>query len=526
MDWKIILILVVLVGIVLIICWYSCPSRENYNIPWRPKDDSYKAPNPGFYYPTAENPPEGPYIGCSDSKEFSIEWACDYSTTIYTPNSVHFNLTTIGTLSGGTTPLLPINSNIGPSDVDMDNTNKPIIQYRYTYYLGEYDNLKPGEYILHLNSFIPQSENVSDGQKTDSNITEGSMIIYNNYAEDVTLVTVNDGDGIADEFYAGENIIVEWQTGTPSFPPLSVNYEVCLVSAGECVGGTIQSGITGTSYTYSELDLIGQYTAVVKTTNEYCKTTTNGSSSDLFTIDYPPVPIPTIISLSSFSSQSCTYTSTAGAHGNELIIYWCVDFTDYPEYNPNPPGPGAGDPDFIIDITGDVTHNFQLDDDGVVEDHCEGDICFYQYNFGVVDIGIYTITLTTNASYKGGDKYLSEPSKPTTYTISCLNDDQCIDGNVCIDNTCVQCRDNSQCGGSTPTCNPKSNICINCPECPGDGDCPAGCINCHKCLIGKSCDPESNTCVNCPECGDCPSRVFILQKSVYWKYRFLRKWCM
>ena len=43
---------------------------------------------------------------------------------------------------------------------------------------------------------------------------------------------------------------------------------------------------------------------------------------------------------------------------DELIMYWCVDFSDSPEYNPKT----SGNPDFMISVSGDSTINYNLQD--------------------------------------------------------------------------------------------------------------------------------------------------------------------
>ena len=410
MDWKIILVLVILVGTILIICWYSCPSRERHNIPWRPDSDKYKAPNVGFTNQDG-SPLENPYTGCSKTQKMTIYWVCDYSTTIYNPEFVNFNLTADVELPqewSGT-----INGNIKPSDTEYhEDPSSSLVYYTYTYETSPND-IPPGSYTLHLNSFVNQSENIPKGQKADSDVTDGSMIIYKSQPNGVSNVTTNDSEGESEDFYIGENLIAKWVATDQSFPSPSITYNVGLVdSEGSSVPGSTHSGITGTSYTFPALNSSGTFSVSVNAVNEDCNVMSLTSYSDPFTVDYPPVPSPTIISSTSFSNLSCSYMSNSGACDNQdLIIYWCVDFTDSPEYNPK----SSGDPDFIINITGDSTNNFQLK--GVVEDSDDGNIFFYKYNFGNVVAGIYTITLTTDAPYNGGDKQSSDPSKATKYTV-------------------------------------------------------------------------------------------------------------
>ncbi len=413
MDLKIILILVVLIGIVLVICWYSCPSQENYKIPWRPKGDRYKAPNVGFTNADGSGLGDQPYTGCSDSNEFSIYWVCDYSTTIYNPDSVHFNLTTIVTLSGGPTAPTSISGDISPSDsnVDMNDANNPIVYYKYTYSFDEGGIFHPGNYVLYLNSFVSQSENVPKGQKTDSDITEGNMVIYDSQEINVKNITIRDDDDITDEFYVGQDIIVDWEAGNPSFPSQGVTYTISLVEDITEEESNIVDVGTATSHTYSGLDLIGNYTAVVKTVNDNCTITTNGKSSAIFTIDYPPVPVPTIISLSSFNSSNCEYTQTMpGCDIDDVItLYWCMDFTEDPEYNPLT----SGNPDFTINVNG--TDHYKSDE---VENENVRDVYFYSYNFDKgADPGVYTITVQADSPYNGGDKQSSDPSVSTKFSI-------------------------------------------------------------------------------------------------------------
>ncbi len=402
MDLKIILILMVLVGIVLVICWYSCPSRQDYNIPWRPKEDNYKAPNPGFYYPVDEYPSGGPYIGCSESQKITIYWVCDYSTTIYKPEFVHFNLTADIQLPSEWSGI--IDGNISPSDTSY--TGDTLVYYTYTYQTDSGD-IPPGSYTLHLNSFVPQSENIPNGQKADSDITDGSMIVYNSQVEEVKNITINDDEGETDQFNIGDDIIVKWDASIQSFPPPKVSYRVSLVDdTGEesniCV-------VEDTSHTYSSTDLIGTYTSLVKTINDDCDVTSAGRSSEPFTVDYPPVPIPVITK----SESACSYVNTIETCSDQVItLYWCMDFSESPEYCPKT----SGDPDFTIYITGDSVSSIKLNE--VTDCNVDGNIYYYSYTFtDGADAGNYIISITANTAYKGGDKYLSDRSKPTFYAV-------------------------------------------------------------------------------------------------------------
>ena len=406
MDWKIILILIVLIGIVLVICWYSCPSRENYKIPWRPKGDSYKAPNVGFTDSHGNALGVVPYTGCSHTNEFSIYWVCDYSTTIYNPDSIHFNLTTIVTLSGGPTAPTSIAGDISPSDLDMNDTSKPYVYYKYTYHFDEGGIFHPGNYVLYLNSFVHQRENVPKGQKSDSDITEGSMVIYDSQETKVKNITIrDDDDDVTDEFYVGQDIIVKWEARDPSFPPQGVTYTVSLMKdTGE--ESNIVPGITDTSYKYSNINP-GNYIAVVKTINEDCNTMTNGSSSGPFNIEMY-VPAPTIVR----DGSSCTYAPDMKICDidNILTIHWCVDFSG--SYKPS----AGDDPNFLINVTGDANDDRELTD--VVEDDNDRNIYHYSYAFGRADPGIYNIKVTTKLYDQLSEGSDSDSSLYTIYPYS------------------------------------------------------------------------------------------------------------
>lgn len=320
MDWKIILILVALAGIILIICWYSCPPREDYNIPWRPDSDRYRAPNVGFTLPDGR-PLRIPFTVCSDIKKLYIYWMCDYSTTIYKPELVHFNLATIANLPGGiTTPLLPINNNISRSDpnIVVDDANKPIVHYTYTYNLGEEDSLKPGGYNLYLNSFIPQSENVPKGQKTDSDITEESMVVYDSKVKNVRDVKILVDDEETSWVYTTDDFTVKWKCVERDEPKPGINYIVTLKSANDG-DPIIRSPPTTNLYiTYKSGTLpIGVYMAMVQTNNFICDTSSDGASSNSFDVELEPLPIPVL--------KSANYCPNKDAG-----IVWTMDFNDTP----------------------------------------------------------------------------------------------------------------------------------------------------------------------------------------------------
>jgi len=406
MNWKTILILVVLVGIVLIICRYSCASRERPDIPWRPEGDRYKAPNVGFTNSDGSSL-GAPYIRCSNSKEFTIYWVCDYSTTIYKPEVVRFNLTADIDLPRAWSGV--INGNIGPSDTERrESPRDSLVYYKYTYQTSP-DGIPPGSYTLRLNSFVYEGENVPGRQNADSTITKESMIVYDNKVNDVSTITVNDGE---EELYFGEDIVVKWKSVEQSFPPPEISYRVSLIDK-DGAESNIVAGVTNTSYTYSNVDLIGTYTALVKTINEDCKMyqDRSGSSSDSFTVDYPPAPSPTITNVES----SCAYSSKIIICDDyPFVVYWCVDFTNDPEYNPEKQS--SQKPNFILNITGDHADSLTLTNVEEYDSDNDGNILYYSYADTSVP-GNYNVTVTTDAVYKDADRVRSDPSRSARYEI-------------------------------------------------------------------------------------------------------------
>nr|QBK85613.1 MAG: hypothetical protein LCMAC101_02080 [Marseillevirus LCMAC101] len=395
MDWKIILILVVLAGIVLAIYWYSCPTRENYNIPWRPAKDRYKAPNPGFNYPNGSL-----FVGCSNSETLVINWVCDYSTTIYHQDDVHFNLTTDIQLSQTSAKSgVIINDNIKPDDADITiTTDADHVHYTYIYQAN--GNIPPGVYTLHLNSFVSRKD-----KQTNSDVTNGDMVVYQDPVVDVKSITTD-----YDDFPVGDDITVEWVPGGQSFPQPSISYTVSLTYInGNIVPNTTRDSILGSSYTYPNYKDMGTYKALVQTQNVSCGFITNGVYSEEFTVSEYDVPVPTVIK----DNTSCTYVSNLSACDDEILtIRWCVDFADSP-YNPTI----SGDPDFIINV--EDVESFTLTD--VVENNnpVVNDMYYYSYTFPKGSApGTYDIDITTGAKYEGrGEKIYSEASDPTTYTV-------------------------------------------------------------------------------------------------------------
>ena len=96
----------------------------------------------------------------------------------------------------------------------------------------------------------------------------------------------------------------------------------------------------------------------------------------------------------------------------------------------------------------------------------------------------------------------------------CLVDSDC-DGDAhkaCYLGQCVECDNDSQCGGSTPFCNTTRH---RCQECLSDVDCPSGvcfngdcvgCINDSQCLddVNPICSMTYNRCVECEFDDQCP----------------------
>ena len=150
--------------------------------------------------------------------------------------------------------------------------------------------------------------------------------------------------------------------------------------------------------------------------------TTDGSLSDPFTVDYTPVPVP----VNTKDSASCTYVNNLSRCSTDTItFYWCVNFNESPEYKPQSDLP-ASDPDFIIRITGDDPgYGESCSNDGrcftlynEVEKSKDGDIYYYSHTLSKPFLpGYYSVTVKVKASFEGGDKYFSDPSDATTYTI-------------------------------------------------------------------------------------------------------------
>ena len=175
----------------------------------------------------------------------------------------------------------------------------------------------------------------------------------------------------------------------------------------------------------------------------------------------------------------------------------------------------------------------------------------------VCDLATNTcVVCTENADCANPQAPLCDPSSNTC--VGCLSDANCTAGNLCVNNACVpgcsgtkpcpsgqqcqlpqgqcvQCVDNSGCGGATPFCLTSENRCVTClpgaqdtcPQgsycradnvceqgCKTGADCPSGvCLSDHscqactsdsQCSAGKVCD--NGTCVAaCSDASPCGS---------------------
>ena len=93
----------------------------------------------------------------------------------------------------------------------------------------------------------------------------------------------------------------------------------------------------------------------------------------------------------------------------------------------------------------------------------------------------------------------------------CLNDGECGAG-VCVGGSCVQCRNNMNCGGATPYCDTSSHLCVGCSN---DDACAPGVCSGGTCCGQTACSDASAECgyvtdASCTysenfACGTCPS---------------------
>ncbi len=172
--------------------------------------------------------------------------------------------------------------------------------------------------------------------------------------------------------------------------------------------------------------------------------------------------------------------------------------------------------------------------------HCPGSL-------PVCDPSTHSCVVCTEDAHCPGSAPHCEPT--TNTCVVCLGDADCPAGNLCDNNvcvpgcsptqpcangqqcdlpegTCVECVDDSACGGATPYCLQSENRCVPCLSVPQDtcpdgqycradhvceqgckdgSDCPSGvclpdrscggCSSDSECAAGKVCDVESGTCV-------------------------------
>jgi hypothetical protein len=86
---------------------------------------------------------------------------------------------------------------------------------------------------------------------------------------------------------------------------------------------------------------------------------------------------------------------------------------------------------------------------------------------------------------------------PTLGCVACAMDSQCpASMRFCLLGNCVQCKSNTDCGGTTPSCWPANH------------SCHAACSSTQPCSQDSSariCNPTTGACVGCITGGDCPT---------------------
>ncbi len=141
-NWKIYLVVAILVAVVILILWYRCPTVDYERLPGRPDSLRHLAPDP--------------CLGSSNPSTFcelpgiTTKWGCNYDTTIYDVNDVYFSLVYIG-IDGDHS----INKNINYETDNLTITNNEAFFY-YTY---SYDppDIPYGDYTLKMQSFVPNA---------------------------------------------------------------------------------------------------------------------------------------------------------------------------------------------------------------------------------------------------------------------------------------------------------------------------------------------------------------------------------
>jgi len=141
-NWKIYLVLVILVAVVILILWYRCPTENFQKLPGRPDSQKFLAPAPVLS-------PANPSTFCSISSNITTKWGCNFDTTIYNVEDVHFKLS----YTGSDNNEIVINSNITDETDGLTMTNVGgDFHYSYDYSLT---GVVPDYYILNIVSFVP-----------------------------------------------------------------------------------------------------------------------------------------------------------------------------------------------------------------------------------------------------------------------------------------------------------------------------------------------------------------------------------
>ena len=141
-NWKIYLVLAILVAVVILILWYRCPTEDYHSLPGRPDSQKFLAPAPVLN-------PVNPSTFCDIPLTITTKWGCNFETTIYNVDNVHFRLSYIDSNSNE----IPINDNI-TDDTDglsIDNAGADF-HYSYEYSLS---GISPDYYTLKIESFVP-----------------------------------------------------------------------------------------------------------------------------------------------------------------------------------------------------------------------------------------------------------------------------------------------------------------------------------------------------------------------------------
>jgi hypothetical protein len=107
---------------------------------------------------------------------------------------------------------------------------------------------------------------------------------------------------------------------------------------------------------------------------------------------------------------------------------------------------------------------------------------------------------------------------PTLGCVTCTMDSHCpASARFCVVGSCVQCKTNTDCGGTTPSCWPGLQMCqaacTSNQQCAQDGNAricntsTGACVGCNSsadCPTSQSiCDPTTQQCVQCSSSADC-----------------------